>query len=266
MTYFSFVFLLISLAACHECIAEQSWSEGRSPYEGSSTAMSFKKETDNFSSAGKLKVNVESSYPIFQGNTLFIQEVNCKLHDNAKTVHSQFIQQFSDEEKTQCEFDEEAISMDIDKRDVLYILTPTYASSRIVSVFGELHIYQGLPHGSSRYYALNYFSDEKQIYQFTLEDLFLKDKNFIDFIIEYSLRSLKIEKVGYTGDLFPEINPEDLHVFTLSKNGLAITFQPYHIGGWADGPYSITIPFQKLMPYIKPEGPLDIITKEIRNL
>ncbi len=186
---------------------------------------------------------------------------------NAKEVFDNFTREFADEEQVIEEFNKEAKAIDFDKRQVSYILTPTYASPRLVSVFGELHEYSGLPHGRTRYSAYNYRRDEKELHEVTLKDLFSPDKNFADFIVDYCTSTLKTEKIGYTDDLFPEFKPEDLHVFTLSKNGLTIIFRPYHVGGWADGPYSITIPFQTLMPYIRPNGPLDELIEKavVRN-
>ena len=76
----------------------------------------------------------------------------------------------------------------------------------------------------------------------------------------------KAEQVGYSypdpsGNLPIEIELKDLKVFTLSKNGLTITFQPYHVGGWADGPYSITIPFQHLLHLTRLKGPLNELAR-----
>jgi len=146
--------------------------------------------------------------------------------------------------------------MDFDKRHISYSLTPTYASSSLVSVFVELYRYgTGMPHGCSHYTSYNYWFDGKEMQEINLGSLFLSDKNFADFLTQFCLSSLEKERIGYC-DTPIEITLEDVQIFTLSKSGLTITFRPYHIGGWADGPYSTTIPFESLKSFINPQGPL----------
>lgn len=81
------------------------------------------------------------------------------------------------------------------------------------------------------------------------------------------MSTLKRDHVGYCssnseGDIPVEIELKDLNIFTLSERGLTITFQPYHVGGWADGPYCVTIPFEILKHLIKPNGPLSEFVKK----
>jgi hypothetical protein len=56
----------------------------------------------------------------------------------------------------------------------------------------------------------------------------------------------------------------DLNAFTVFNDGLTITFQPYHVGSWADGPYSVTIPYSKPAPFIRPKGPLSELLPDSR--
>ena len=251
-----FIFIAFSGTLPSENNLERVWSEGRCPYEGTSVEMPFEKKTESFTADNRLKIEVTSSYLVFQGKNLFFEAVNDQLHNNAREVFARWVVQFTEEEKEIYELDEEAISMDFDKREVAYILTPTYASDKLVSIFGELHKYAGMPHGSTRYYASNYWFNGKEIQEVSLSSLFLPDKNFADFILNYCESTLQKEKVGYGDELFPEFEESNLQVFSITKKGLIFTFQPYHIGGWADGPYSITIPFDKLTPFINLQGPL----------
>lgn len=40
----------------------------------------------------------------------------------------------------------------------------------------------------------------------------------------------------------------------LGENGVVFSFQPYHLGGFADGVFHITIPYQSLSPYLTEEA------------
>lgn len=255
-----FILLTFSSTLQAESSSESAWHEGVYPYERASVEMLFEKKTENFTTENKLIIEVTSSRPVFQNKSLFFQTVNEHVLNNSQEVFTRWTLQFTEEEKEICELDEEAISMDFDKRQIAYILTPTYASDKFVSIFGELHKYAGMPHGSTRYYAFNYWFDGKKMQELTLNSLFLTNKNFIDFITHFCLSTLKNECVGYCnpddGAIQIEITLDDIEVFTLSKSGLTITFQPYHVGGWADGPYTITLSFESLTPFLNPQGPL----------
>ncbi len=249
-----------------ECVdwhSEDSWTEGRFPYEGQSTGIPYKKKIDRFIFSGNLKAHVSNSYPRFQSNSDFIQRVNQRLCQNAKDALCKFLLNFVGEVKEDNELNQDSLDMGFDEREFRYLLTPTHASAQLVCIFGELNYFAGLPHGSSRYYGFNYWKDGQQIQELTLESLFSPEKDFANFLIDYCLSTLKYNQVGYfhpdpDGNIPVKIELKDLNAFTLSKNGLTITFQPYHVGGWADGPYSVTIPFQKLMHLIRPEGPLSV--------
>lgn len=261
MLNFCFILLATLGNISAENTPERLWRSEWHPYEGKAVEISFEKKTKTYSSENKLKIKVTSSWSVFQNKSLFLQKVTEELQSKAEQVFVEYTQKYEQEEKEESDLDEEAISMDFDKRHISYSLTPTYASSSLVSVFGELHWYTGMPHGCCRYSSYNYWFDGKEMQEISLGSLFLSDKNFADFLTHFCLTTLKNERVGYCSldpeDQIPiEITLEDVQVFTLSKSGLTITFRPYHVGGWADGPYSLTIPFEILTPFINPQGPL----------
>lgn len=237
------------------------WTDGKFPYEDCKIQTAFSTKGERFAFQGNLKAKGESAYPQFESNDELFQTINQKLSDNAKKRLREFISKVLQEEESLEEFDQEAQDIDFDKRELEYKITPIYASDRLVSIFGELDYYAGLPHGSTHYYGYNYWREGQQIHELTLESLFDPEKDYGNFLIEYCMSTLKRDHVGYCssnseGDIPIEIELKDLNIFTLSENGLTITFQPYHVGGWADGPYFVTIPFQTLKHLIKPNGPL----------
>lgn len=261
MFIFCFILLVVGSNLYTENFLERLWTEGWYPYEGKTTEISFENKTETYSSNNKLKVEITSTYPVFKNKILFLCKVVEELQTNAHLAFMKHVEMCVQEEKEGNALDEEAICMDFDKRVIAYSLTPTYASPDLVSVFGELHRYAGMPHGCSRYSSFNYWFDGKEMQKISISHLFLPDTNFAEFITTFCLSTLQHERVGYCstdpeGHMPIKIDLDDVQVFTLSKSGLTITFRPYHIGGWADGPYSITIPFACLKPFINPQGPL----------
>lgn len=260
---FAFCFILFAIAGnvYAENSAERLWSEGSHPYEGKTIEVPFDEQTVKYSSDNKLKIKVTAGWPVFQRESFFLQKVNDELENSSNLVFKGYVEKYRQEEREGRDLDEEAISLDFDKRMISYSLTPIYASDSLVSVFGELHWYAGMPHGGCQYSSFNYWFDGKEVHKLCLNSLFCSDKDFSDFITRFCLSTLKNERIGYCnpdaeGHIPFEITLDDMQIFTLSESGLTITFRPYHVGGWADGPYSITMPYESLKPFINPLGPL----------
>lgn len=250
-----------------EQLPQSPWTEGWFPYDGRKTQITFTIKNDHFSFQGNLRASGECSYPEFQNDKFFFQQINRKLREKGKGMVCEFISEIAKLEESEEEFDEETRDVDFDKREFRYRLTPVYASDMLVSVFGASDYYAGLPHGSSSYSGFNYWCDGKETHELTLESLFDPTKEFGSILSEYCLTTLTEDKIGYLypdpeGNIPVKIEFEDLGAFTLSENGITITFQPYHVGGWADGPYSVIIPFQKLIHLIRADGPLGEFTQK----
>lgn len=245
----------------HRPTCESPWEIGKFPSEDKVIQVAYTTICDHFSCKGNLESSGEVNFPQFQNNNTFFFEVNRKIRENSKTFLYEFITTIAQEEKQDEILDQEARDMDFDKRDFCYHLVPVYASNTFVSLFGVRNYYVGMPHGNSRYYAFNYWWNGQEVQDLSFENLFLNGKEAMYFLANYCCNTLKRDEIGYfypdpTGNIDVEISSTDLKVFTLSEKGLTITFQPYHVGGWADGPYSATIPFQYLMHLINSDGPL----------
>lgn len=210
---------------------------------------------------GSLKANAASFYPRFDEKNEFLKRVNKFISQNAKTIFCEWIHKASDEEMAVDEFDQEAIDIAFDHRKFRYKLTPVYASLNLISLFGETNSFSGLPHGGSRYHSFNFWWDGQQLNQVTLEQMVDCSEEFLEFLSSYCIRFLKKNQIGYFSDAddFSSkigIELKDCDVVTLSKTGLTITFQSYKVGGWAEGPYSVTVPFDKVSKYIINNGPV----------
>ena len=61
-----------------------------------------------------------------------------------------------------------------------------------------------------------------------------------------------VNSSGFT----PELTSEHFNTFLITDRGIMIIFPSYVVGGWADGPDIICIPYRDLRTFIDPTGPL----------
>ena len=244
------------------------WTEGRFPYEGRAMPVSYSIQTKRALLQGNLKVSAGCFYPQFYEDNEFFQSVNQAVSQNAKTIFCEWISNMSLEEMKTEEFDQEAIDIAFDRREFQYKLTPVYATPKLISIFGETNKFSGLPHGSSRYLSLNFWWDGRQVNQIALGQMINCSEEFEEFVSSYCTKFFKENRIGYfsVADEFSstiDIQLEDCDIVTLSESGLTITFQPYKVGGWADGPYSVTMPFKDLTNFIISDGPISHFVKSL---
>jgi len=240
------------------------WTEGRFPYEGQAVSIPYSTQNQKGLLLGNLKASAGCFYPQFDEKNEFIKRVNKFVLQHAKTIFCEWILKTSDEEIASEELDQEAIDLAFDHREFRFKLTPAYASSHLISLFGETNRFSGIPHGSSRYLSLNFFWDGRKVTQVALGQMVHFSEEFSAFLSSYCTRFLKKNQIGYFSDIDNfsstiRIQLDDCDVVTLSESGLTITFQPYKVGGWADGPYSVKVPFEELSNFIIADGPISYL-------
>lgn len=210
--------------------------------------------TPNYTQCGKeisfattVPVHVECSYPCFFGEGLLIEHVNQQLKTAAEARFDAFVK-------------EEIFSLEpeIDGCELSYDLTPVYQTPDLISVFGSRGVCRSC-HGCSYYEGKNFWKHENSVVQLTLDDLFIAESEYRSFLLQYCEDYFKTTGYGYYSlhiEFPPELTTDDLDIFTLSDKGLLITFRAYRVGGWADGPDQMLIPYAKLKEFIDPRGPL----------
>ena len=196
-------------------------------------------------------ITAESRYPHFNGDSPLIYYVNKKLEIAAKTLFDSFIEH---EKASQEEYDK-----DFGGCSMGYQLSPVYCQPNFISIYGCESQTRACPHGWTHYESKNYWQSENAIIEVGLKDLFLKESGWCNFLLDYCDRYFTVTNHGYYASdygLRPKLEPEDLNIFVITKEGLIIIFRSYRVGGWADGPDIITIPYNDLKEFIDPNGPL----------
>ena len=136
--------------------------------------------------------------------------------------------------------------------DISYEVEST--SGGLISIaFGVSTYYSGAAHPNSYTLVFNY--DIKNGKQLALSDLFISGSNYLEITSAYCIRRLK-EKLG-DGDWIEEgasAKPDNYKSWNVTPRGLLITFDPYQVASYADGPQEATVPYSELKAVIAPEG------------
>lgn len=131
-----------------------------------------------------------------------------------------------------------------------YHLRAILFSDSVVSLMGEVFVYANLPHGWIRYEGKTYVKKNGSFKEITLNDLFPQASQK-EFLRSYCEKFFKNDTgCNYfqgADPLCEHLDLEFLKVFVVDHESLILIFQPYAVGGFADGPFTVKIPFTELI-------------------
>lgn len=142
-----------------------------------------------------------------------------------------------------------------------YNLRSTLFSDNVVSFFGEIFVYAHMPHGWIRYETKTFVKQNGLFKEITLKDLFpLADQQ--EFLRSYCEDFFKnrCDNCSYFQGPEPlrdHLELELIKLFAVDHESLIIIFQPYGVGGFADGPFFVKIPFTELFGKWQTGNPLE---------
>lgn len=216
----------------------------------------LQEEINSFSSERKsmevsfqtqMPVHVRCGYALFPGQSKLVEYVNQEVQDLVAIRFNGFLQ---DEIHSQEEWE--------DGTSLTYELFPVYQTPNLISIYGVDYQGRGC-HGCTYYEGKTFWLKDASMLSLRLDDLFVPASAYRQFLIEYCEKQLKASGYGYYSSLPempPELHTDDLDIFVITDKGLTIIFRAYRIGGWADGPDALTIPWIYLKEYIQTDGPL----------
>lgn len=225
--------------------AEQKWSFLSS--EGGTNTPCYEQWTKEISFGTKIPVHVEYSYPIFSGKGTLIEYVNRELETEAEDRFNNFVK----EELYAEEVEEDEIS-------VVCSFSPRYQTSNLISIGGFTSQIRG-SRGCTYYEGKTFWQRGDVVVKLILDDLFVKGSGYRQFLLDYyknNFNRCDYENYVSHGELFSELSPKDFDAFVLTEKGLMIVFPVYTIGGWAEGPDTVLIPYAKINKFIDFSGPL----------
>jgi hypothetical protein len=227
--------------------AENGWvPEG---FEKSTSQVAYAEQTIDRLIEDEKYISAHCRYPIFPGTSSFIEHINHCLANSTVMCADEFIQNATSSEI----FDEEPLyALD-------YALLPVYSLPNFISIYGYEFQHNACVHGWTHYTGKNFWNNNGSIIELSLDDLFLPESQYRQFLLQHCENFFRETGYGYyfvDSGITPELESSDLNTFVLTKQGLMIVFPSSRVGGWADGPDTITIPYQKMKHLINPNGPL----------
>ena len=137
------------------------------------------------------------------------------------------------------------------------------AADDLISIeFTESAYSRGAAHPNSHTTVLNY--DVRNGKKLALADLFNAKSNYVKVISDYCIKDLKQQAKKekdsmLTDDMIQSgasARAENFNAWTITKQGLWITFDPYQVAAYAAGPQQVLVPYSALKDLIKADGPI----------
>lgn len=154
---------------------------------------------------------------------------------------------------TESTLDEGPLQMNYHLRAILF-------SDNVVSLMGEVFVYDHLPHGWMRYEGKTYIKTSNSFNEIALNDLFPQpsQKEFLRSYCETFLKQNGDCNYFQSPDpLRDHLDHELIKMFVVDHESLILVFQPYAVGGFADGPFTVKIPFTTLIGKWEAGNPLE---------
>lgn len=154
---------------------------------------------------------------------------------------------------TESSLDEGPFQMSYHLRAILF-------SDNVVSLMGDVFVFAHLPHGWIRYEGKTYVKTIGSFKEITLNDLFPLPSQK-EFLRSYCENFLEHDNNGnyFQGvdPLLDHLDQKLIKVFVVDHESLILVFQPYAVGGFSDGPFTIKIPFNELIGKWQTNNPLE---------
>ena len=147
-----------------------------------------------------------------------------------------------------------------------------YVTPNAVSLVQSYWEFTGGVHGNGGYDGKCFVEDQGSVRRLKLEDLFDPNSDWKKRLVKHCVSGLRCQEVSFITDELVQ-NPEsattspdsfcdlkqfstdDLTSFTLSPAGLRFYFSPYHVGSYADGVFTVGVPYYVIRDCIPAESP-----------
>lgn len=171
--------------------------------------------------------------------------VGCNDQQNSNSRH--------DLESVKNDFIKTIFSSEVEEApfNMHYSLKTTFFSKNLISLFGQINVYDSMPHGWKRFEGKTYAKSNGKFQEVTLHDLFTtKDQK--EYLRSYCETRLKKDPITYFEGDKPyktRLDFTDIKTFVIDDLHLIIIFQPYVAASSADSPIILKIPFSNIENY-----------------
>jgi hypothetical protein len=207
----------------------------------------------------KLRYSVDVEYPELIGGA---NPNSGKFNQEVKSLVTKEVKGFKDG-VSEAATDEAPANPDSGS-DIQIGYDVVLATEDLISVvFGISTYSEGAAHPNSYSQVINY--DLKNGKSLKLADLFKPGSEYLGVISRHAVSDLK-KQAGQDADndwiekgAGPDV--DNFLSWNISKRGLALTFDPYQVGSYAEGPKHVVVPYSVLKDISKPDGPIGAMSK-----
>ena len=219
----------------------------------------------------KLKYEVDVSYPQLSGS------VDPNFEKFNQTVRSAMLRKVAEFKKEMAPAADEEPAAETGSAaadeslgsDISIGYEVALAKDDLISIDFTVGTYSaGAAHPNSYTDVVNF--DLKNGKQLKLADLFTPGSKYVGTLATYAIQDLKKQNKAPGADAMLDdewiqrgAGPDATNYdnWSITKKGLAITFDPYQVGPYAAGPQHVLVPYSALKEIIKPDGPLGQFVK-----
>lgn len=132
------------------------------------------------------------------------------------------------------------------------VLEPTLLTGDTLSLLETVFYYTGGAHPNTVYLSLTFYRNGDKVRRLGLQDLFQEGAVYRPVLLNEINRKLRARRAAWIEDGSVRLSEKDLGVFTLTGRGLEFTFAPYAVGPYAQGKFTVTVPYEQLTRLLKP--------------
>jgi hypothetical protein len=185
-------------------------------------------------------------YPVFEGPFDSLKRLNELLADEAKNYVKEFISEFDPDEFNSLAPYEADVDCSI-----------SYASNELISFSYLCSEYTGGAHPNYWYDNRNYLLRDGRFIPVYLYDLINVSPKCVSVISDIVIKQLtKDEASSVIYGQVTALTLGDLTNFQINGKGLVFVFNPYEMGSFAEGTYSVNVPYSSIKEFIPAGSPL----------
>jgi len=131
---------------------------------------------------------------------------------------------------------------------------PTNDARGIFAVLFQISYYNaGAAHPGHFSHAINYDLHAGKVLE--LSDLFIPGADYLAELSSACIEDLKARQVlEWEEGALP--GAENYQVWNITPDGILVTFDEYQVASYAAGPQAVVVPYKKLAPLLREDGPL----------
>lgn len=200
-------------------------------------------------------VNASCYYPEFLLVSNVLQKINNELKAASKEDVINFItdtKEYADPNDPYAYYPwERQVNVDI-----------IYTSESLISCLITFYEFTGGAHPNTYHGSMNFKITGANYSYTSLDDLFIPASGYLNFLSDYIIADLKKQGASFVsyGDI-TSLSEEDLFTYIIRPQYIEFVFSPYHVASYAEGTFTVQVPYSKLTSYINPAGPLKQFVK-----